>query len=293
MTRTLLSALAIVTAMLIPAYASAQDDVPEMITDRPDITESSQTVPRGYIQVETGVGYNFDKIIENRVEVELSSFDLLTTLFRIGLTNAVELRVSTLYSFQSATAQNDSADVDGLNGLVVGTKIHFFGESGARPDMGLIVDVGLPVGLEDLTGKKGLPGFTLAASHTFGERLAFAYNLGGRWNEESNFVFKYSGTLPVVVAKPVVMYVELFGTAAQSLPSTVSVDGGLAWQPWRNLQLDGAAGFALTEEGDDWFGTVGLSLSGRRCSMLRLRDTQRERSSHKKLLGRGGNGERV
>jgi hypothetical protein len=39
----------------------------------------------------------------------------------------------------------------------------------------------------------------------------------------------------------------------------VSIDGGIAWQPKRNLQLDGSAGFALTDEGDDWFGSLGLS----------------------------------
>jgi hypothetical protein len=254
-----LSTLLIAATILIPAYASAQDDVPEMITDRPDVTESSQTVPPAYFQLEIGFGINVDRIVQNRVEIEISSFDMLNTLFRFGLTRNVELRLSSLYSFQSATAPRDSADVEGINGLVVGTKIRLLAESGARPDVGIILNVGLPVGREDFTGKKALPGFIFAASHTLGDRFGFAYNVGGRWDRDSNFIFRYSATVPFAVAEAVAAFVELFGNASEAFQPMVSVDGGLAWQPWRNFQLDGSAGFALTDEGDDWFGSVGLS----------------------------------
>jgi len=230
-----------------------------MITDRPDVTESSQTVPRYYFQLETGMGFNVDRVVQNRVDVELSSFDLLNTLFRFGLTHSVELRLSSLYTFRSATAAGDSADIDGINGLIVGGKFHLLAEKGARPDVGVIVDVGLPVGREDLTGKKALPGFIFAASHSIGERYGFSYNLGGRWNRDSDFIFKYSGTFPVAVSRSIGVFAEVFGTAGQAFQPMVSIDGGLAWQPKRNLQLDGSTGVALTDEGDDWFGSLGLS----------------------------------
>ena len=39
----------------------------------------------------------------------------------------------------------------------------------------------------------------------------------------------------------------------------VSVDGGGIWQIRHNIQVDATGGIALTEEGNDWFGTAGFS----------------------------------
>jgi hypothetical protein len=68
-----------------------------------------------------------------------------------------------------------------------------------------------------------------------------------------------SVSLPVVVAHGVAVFVEIFGNAADGIDPMVSVDGGAAWQIRRNFQVDATGGVALTEEGDDWFGTAGLS----------------------------------
>lgn len=241
-----------------PAHAEGPEEVPDLITDRPDITESSQTVPRASLQLETGGRFNYDTLIQNRVEVELTSFDMFDTLLRFGLTKSIELRLSSLYTIKSSTG-SEEGDTDGVNGLILGAKFHLAEESGARPDMGLIVDIGLPVGREELTGRRALPGFILAASHSLSERVGLAYNLGGRWNSESTFIARYSGTVPVVVFGSVGAFAEVFGTAGRGIRPMVSIDGGLAWQPRRNLQLDGAAGVGLTEEGDDIFATLGLS----------------------------------
>jgi len=74
MTRVIAFTLVIAAALSLPEYLPAQDDVPEMIADRPDVSESSQTVPRAYYQLETGFGFNTDRIVRNFVEVEWSRF---------------------------------------------------------------------------------------------------------------------------------------------------------------------------------------------------------------------------
>jgi hypothetical protein len=40
--------------LVTSAYVKAQDKVPELVTDRPDQTESSAVVPPGSLQIETG-----------------------------------------------------------------------------------------------------------------------------------------------------------------------------------------------------------------------------------------------
>jgi hypothetical protein len=252
-----LSLVFVVWSLAVPAFA--QDDAPEMITDRPDVTESSQTVPRYHFQLEAGVFFGFDKVVANRIEVDQSNFDLLNMLLRIGLADWAELRLGTLYTFKTVEAVGESEETDGVNGLVIGTKLHLFGEKGIRPDAGLILDLALPVGREELTGKKANPGFIFAASHTLHEKIGFSYNLGGRWDAERNFIFKYSGSFGFGVAKSLGLFAEFFGNASDAFDSMVSVDGGIAWQYRPNFQLDISGGAALTEEGDDWFANAGLS----------------------------------
>ena len=192
----------LLTAGLVVSFvgaALAADDVPVMITDRPTISVSSRTVSRGYFQLETNIALNVDRIIQNRFDVEITSFDMINTLMRFGVSDRVELRLSTLYTFKSAETQRNSTSIDGINGVIVGAKIHLFAESGARPDAA------------------------------------------------------------VLVAHGVAVFAEIFGNAADGIDPMVSVDGGAAWQNRRNIQVDASGGIALTEEGNDWFGTAGFS----------------------------------
>jgi len=55
---------------------------------------------------------------------EVTSFDMINTLLRFGVSNHVELRLSTLYTFKTADTPRNSTSIDGINGLIVGAKIH-------------------------------------------------------------------------------------------------------------------------------------------------------------------------
>jgi hypothetical protein len=239
--------------------AHGSDDVPVMITDRPDISVSSRTVPRAYFQLESNLAYNVDRILQNRIEVEINSLDLLNALMRFGLSDHLELRLSTLYTFKTTDSPDTTASIDGINGLVLGAKIHLFEERGVRPDAALLVEVGLPVGKEEFTENQTLPGVTLAASHIFDKRFGIAYNIGGQRTLESDFLFKWSVALPVTLSHKVAVFAEVFGNTADGIDPMVSVDGGGIWQIRRNIQFDATGGLAVTEAGNDWFGTAGFS----------------------------------
>ena len=61
-----------------------QINAQDLITDRPDITESAVTVPFHFVQIETGYQYNKDGL--NSAE------HFGATLIRFGLTSNIELR---------------------------------------------------------------------------------------------------------------------------------------------------------------------------------------------------------
>src|SRR6202007_2962867 len=58
---------------------------PEIVTDRPDVTESSVVVPKGSLQVENGMTWTNDHGAQ--------TFDLSETLIRLGISNRTEIRI--------------------------------------------------------------------------------------------------------------------------------------------------------------------------------------------------------
>ena len=63
----------------------ARGQSPDMVTDRPDQTESATVVPRGLLQVE--MGYLFAR------DGDVDGYAVPGTLFRLGLGGRLELRI--------------------------------------------------------------------------------------------------------------------------------------------------------------------------------------------------------
>ena len=97
-----------------------------IITDRPDLTESSRAVPYKSIQIETG----FLMFVENpSVSSEFSTtlYQFPTTLVRFGLLKNAELRIFNQFVNERdnnpSTPSNDRSTY-GVDNLQVGTKIN-------------------------------------------------------------------------------------------------------------------------------------------------------------------------
>ena len=77
--------------LLIIAFASFVANA-QIETDRPDFTESPNTVPKGALQVETGFIFENDKIENLGGSFEYQNMTVNTTLLRFGLQENFELR---------------------------------------------------------------------------------------------------------------------------------------------------------------------------------------------------------
>ena len=125
-------------------FGAARAEEPSLITDRPDIAESSRAVGRGVVQLEQGVS------LEGGPRVGFPS------LTRVGVGGGVELRVETpILAVQPGGVAFDGLAVGSkwalpLEQQEVGLLTHLdFGPDGAlRPVAKLAYDVGLPLGLE-------------------------------------------------------------------------------------------------------------------------------------------------
>ena len=254
---------------VIPGFAQEKVSPQlELVTDRPDQTESSSVVPPGYVQIETGWSLSRDQ--EGGIRTNTHAFP--GTLFRIGALDRMELRLGYDGSLWEQTRETGlSTDLTGSGDMGIGAKIYFWEEKKWVPETALLAGVSLPVGKDQLSSERADPSFRLSLSHTLSDRLSFGYNLGATWEstlDETNdrdtlSLFNYTVVLGMGLSERAGLFVEVFGDIPFNATGGPrhSFDGGLTFLIRDNLQVDGAAGVGLSDSADDW--SVGLGITVR------------------------------
>lgn len=238
----------------------------ELVTDRPDQTESSVTVPVGRWQIETGWTWSRDEQDGEQVDTR----EVPGTLIRIGLSNRWELRLGWAgWVREEITANGQSSAADGFADGELGAKVYLREERGATPEIALLFGTSVPVGESALTSDHFDPSFRFSLSHTLSDRLSLGYNLGMEWEtsaaagrEHTLSHGIYTVALGIGLGDRAGAFVELFGSVAASAGGSPehSLDGGFTWLLRENLQLDLAAGVGLSDAAGDGFLGVGISL---------------------------------
>jgi hypothetical protein len=262
--RSTIAAVLLLFAVVCPAAA---EEEPPLVTDRPDVTESAETVARGRVQIEAG--YNFVNFDLGDETLELSVFP--STLVRVGLDRRVELRFEWLgYISESRTEDGIRTDDSGPGNTALGAKIKLREERGAAPQLALLVDAALPTGNKALRTERIDPAIRLAGSNTFSDRLSLGYNLGvvalsieddiGEAN--SYAIGRYSAALGIGINERWGSFVEFFGFIPFSGPESPrnSFDTGFTYLSSKTVQLDVSGGIGLNRHADDWFVGAGFSI---------------------------------
>ena len=246
----------------------AQEDeaVAELVTDRPDQTESAVVVPVGTLQVEGGATW-----VEDETDgVEVEGFDAPGTLLRYGMHPRVELRLAWPGNVEVETRTAGTTErISGVGSPELGMKFHLASEAGARPEVALLAHVVLPVGDEEVGSERADPSVRLSVAHTLSERLSLGWNVG---HESASFEddrgqvhtlgrWIYTAALGISLAERWGAFVELFGTlpASDPGPATSSLDGGVTFLVTPRLQLDLAGGVGLDGDAADRFVGFGVS----------------------------------
>jgi hypothetical protein len=240
----------------------------ELITDRPDQTESAATVPPGHVQVELGLTHSEDR--EGGAELELDKVG--ATLVRIGLAPRLELRLGWEgYLDATVTTAAGSFDFDGSGDGEVGVKYVLKEAGAAGLQIALLAGTSVPIGDEAVSSDAYDPSFRVLFDQELTDRVALGYNLGVEWSrqgegegEETVTAAVYSLALGFGLTERWGAFVEVFGEVPLAdgdldLDGSVSLNGGFTYLMRKNLQLDVAAGIGLTDEAPDWFVGVGVS----------------------------------
>ncbi len=252
------------------AIPASGQDVPDLITDRPDQTESAVVLPVGAFQGEFGATLSRDD--EGGVSAE--ALELPGTLLRYGLSPRFELRLAWPgYVDVEARGQARRQSLNGAADPEVGFKAAFLSaDRGDAWNLALLVHTTVPVGgdqSDEIGSPRADPSMRLMGSHELGERVGLGWNAGYEASslEDAERVrhtlgrFVYTGTLGFSVARRWGAFIELFGDlpASDSAPAAHTFDGGVTFLATPALQLDFAAGVGLNKAAPDWFVGAGAS----------------------------------
>lgn len=251
-----------------PALSQEQSEGPSgepLVTDRPDATESTETVVPGRLQLESG--YTYQRVGDLRLH------QVGEVLLRVGAVDRLEIRVG-LESYlheevvgttgPATTAVGMTAEGWGDTSVGLKWKLMDAGRAGsARPDVAVLASTTLPTGASAVSASAAQPEVRLATAWELPRGVGLGANLFYTWAEDTEREERFgelgsSVAVGVGLTDAVGAFVEHFGSypLEEGLEAENFVNGGITLLLSPDAQLDARLGYGLNGRDDDVF--VGL-----------------------------------
>jgi hypothetical protein len=252
--KTSITSLTPIVGLLI-AQTSLASDLRPLAADRPDATESPQTVDAGHWQIETSVvGFSRDR--QNGQTTE--KLQILNTNLKYGLTDAIDLHlVFTPWIEQTQGSEKNQSHGD----IELRSKINLIGNDGGEYAVALLPYIKLPSG--DLSNDKTEGGMIATYGSSIGNygvgaqiKLDYLYD---ETQDKMVWIPGYSAVLGYEITSDVNGYIEHIGdfdTENQFLPYA---SFGFTFQTSANRQWDIGSKVALNDEAEDFEIFFGLT----------------------------------
>lgn len=242
----------LIILILLSISVKAQNESTELITDRPDQTESSVVVPLHYLQIESG----FVMENSNTQWSKHKAFAYNSTLLRYGLLSNFELRLGLEYLGENETIKNSNTSnkISGLSPLYTGFKVKITEEKEWKPKFAFLGGLILPFTAgDDFKPEYPAADIRFAFSHTLSDRFSLGYNLGAEWSGETAVPsYFYSVSLGAVLTDNLGMFVESYGHLQESVKAEHLLDAGLTYLLLPNFQLDISGGIGIQNSIDNF-----------------------------------------
>jgi hypothetical protein len=232
-----------------------QQTLESLITDRPDQTESPNAMPKGFLQVETGAG--FETFEDSNIKTE--DFTLNTTLIRYGLLDNLELRLGWDFVEGKTKLNGNTLNnvASGFSPLLFGFKTGITKEKGVFPEIGFLGHLSLPfTASTDYKPETTGVDFRFSFAHTLSEKSGLAYNLGAAWgNDSPEAAYVYTLVYGYSITEKLGTYMELYGDFPEGNKANHLWDAGFTYLISDNFQLDISGGTSITKGQDVMIGT--------------------------------------
>lgn len=224
--------------------------VENMVTDRPDQTESPATVAPKHIQVENGFS-------NENVDVETKNTVFHTSLWRFGVNENFELRLIT----DLRKSEGSGYKINGFSPIKLGIKSKLSEESGFWPQLSFIGHISFPtLASRDYKATYYAPSFRFALQNTLSDRVGLGYNIGTEWDGESaEPTFIYTISSSITITDKLGCFFEIYGFLPQESSADHRADTGITYFISPNFMLDLSGGIGLSKSSPDNFISAGFS----------------------------------
>ena len=250
--------VALVVELLHLSAAVGQTNTPtpalqeaEIVTDRPDVTESSFVVPVGALQFENGFAWTANHGAE--------SVDFSQTLIRLGILDKTEFRIVVpdyIHNLGSIPIQS------GFEDSAIGLKQQL-GPMAGGVDLSVIVALSVPSGATGVSSG----GYDPFIKFPWSKDLEHGWSIGGMqslfWNTDGrkrNGVWEPTLYLEKQILKPLDAFVEFAGDYARRGGSRQLAHFGAAFRLNTTSQVDFHFGFGINRETPAQFFAGGYSV---------------------------------
>lgn len=243
----------LLSAVLLSGIAESQEtgSVPPIVTDRPDVTESSIVVPAASFQLENGITWTDDHGV--------GAVDAAETLVRYGLSARTELRLVTPNYSANFTQLNAPS---GFGDLAIGMKQQI-GPLWKTFELSVIAALSLPTGANRISSHGFDPFIKFPWSREFGS----GWSIGGMqslfWNTlngKRDLVWEPTFMAEKEITEPWSVFVEYAGDFAQIGGSKQMAHFGTAYRITPRQQIDAHFGFGVSPAAPSHFFAVGYSI---------------------------------
>jgi hypothetical protein len=255
---------ALASLVLLVDSAPAVADVQSIATDRPDFVESGSVVGKGVFQIETSAALERD-----RWERSTPSVWTTPTLFRLGVSERVELRLETEgFVRQRIDGGRGITTENGFANSAFGLKWQMSegDDANGKAALAWLAHLEANSGSAAFRGSGAVPSLRLVAEWGLPGDAAFGLMPGLAWQKEDAGARYWSGILAATYSRPLGAslrgFVELAGRQLRSERrggNQATFDIGITYALDKDTQLDAAVNLGLTRFTPDALITVGFS----------------------------------
>ena len=251
----------------------SSQELPDIITDRPYVTESSFTVPKKSIQIESGFSYTKNEYTgdvyfnDSLVKSSFTDEYIVTPsiLARYGLSNKIELRLGaqlTTTNSSNSYPQTESYNKTNLEGVVIALKFKLADQKKILPSTALILGSTIPALNPGQQTDIFDPAFIFAFSNRITENFGVGYNIGVNLSDgfNSSASGSYTFNINYSFLNSAGVFVEAFGYIPFSSTQAANyLDAGFTFLTSKNIQLDLSGGYGLNSDFTEYFLSTGIS----------------------------------
>lgn len=246
----------IAVVVLLSGWLTAQEKA-DMVTDRPDQTESATVISVKGLQIESGFSFE-------RYDSNISNIMYNSTLLRYGLLEKLELRLGLGYLGTHVSLDGGSFNESGFAPVTVGAKYKLREEGDGLPKLALLTTLTIPnTGASLFESEYFGADFRINGEYSLNEAMSFGANLGVAWSGAeygNNAVGIYTAVIGMSLSEKLGAFAELYGFLPKEGKNDHRWDAGLTYAVNEDLQLDFSTGVGLSKVSPDFFISLGLSI---------------------------------